>query len=1023
MQEKKIRTFIRVILVLFIIGFAYALSFTFIVNKKESDIQKNYSDNSVVKQKLDALYNSQKPLKLEPWTRLWITSYEYKRAKQNSLNLGLDLKGGMSALLEVSQRDIIEKLSRRYKSDKDYIEILDNLKEAGADTYLDDFLEAFSKKNESLSGKDKLDLIEVFTQNGNPNFESEEELVEWLESKLESTYNLTFESLKRRLDQFGLANPNIQKIEKNKQILIELPGMTDKTMVEDYLSATGSLGFWKGVRIGDFYAENPDLFKDETFLKLANLPCYNENGDTLSTPCSQGVVGSPNLFYTVQLPDNTIKALGGPAIANISIENLDKARMYFDELSVNGDYVFYFTAYPQEPSNNPNSDYIQVIALDNSKGGPVLTGESVESARQERDQTGRPTIGMTMTTSGASKWSVETNKLKPDPNKNKPADHVAIVLDKEVYSYPTVRTQLGFNSEITGNFDLIEAQNIASILNSGQLAAEVIFRSSEYVGPSLGKESVKKGYNSFIIALLFILMYMIFYYAHAGVASNLALIINMFFIFGALAAFNATLTLPGIAGIVLTIGMAVDANVLIYERIKEELSQDKGLSLAVRDGYKNAYSAIIDANLTTLLTAVILFYFGTGPIKGFATTLMIGIMTSLFCAIFITRLVFESRLAKKKSIFFSNRFTKNLFRNTNISFIKKRKWAYVFSALFICIGLVSLFTKKLDLGVDLQGGRSYVVKLKPLLTENAKLDIKRFQKQFENRLISESQMNDSIAVLEKVLPVRDVSTTELREILGNVFVTDNGLKKPPQVKKTGDFGVEDQVKITTSYKRQDEFREEVKEKLIKGIMSYQGEDVSLLNPDNPWTYFDIISEQEVGPTIADDLRKSAFLSVIFALIVIFAYIFIRFRKWQYSLGAVVALFHDVLIIISVFSLLYGILPFSLEIDQAFIAAILTVIGYSLNDTVVVFDRVREYRKTKVGDGKDIVNRALNSTLSRTVNTSLTTIVVLLIIFMFGGEVIRGFMFALILGVIVGTYSSLFIATPVMVDTSKMKKIT
>ena len=399
MQEKKIRTFIRVILALFIIGFAYALSFTFIVNKKESDIQKKYSDPSVVKQKLDALYNSQESLELEPWTRLWITSYEYKRAKQNSLNLGLDLKGGMSALLEVSQRDIIEKLSRRYKSDKDYIEILDNLKEAGADTYLDDFLEAFSKKNESLNGKDKLDLIDVFTQNGNPNFESEEELIEWLEGKLESTYNLTFESLKRRLDQFGLANPNIQKIEKNKQILIELPGMTDKQMVEDYLSATGSLGFWKGERIGDFYAANPDLFKDEAFLNLANLPCYNENGDTLSTPCSQGVVGSPNLFYNVQFPDNTIKPIGGPAIANISIENLDDARIYFDTLSVNGDYIFYFTAYPQEPSNNPNLDYIQVLALDNSKGGPVLTGESVESARQERDQAGRPTIGMTMTTS------------------------------------------------------------------------------------------------------------------------------------------------------------------------------------------------------------------------------------------------------------------------------------------------------------------------------------------------------------------------------------------------------------------------------------------------------------------------------------------------------------------------------------------------------------------------------------------------------------------------------------------------
>ena len=995
MQDKKIRTFIRVILALFIIGFAYALSFTFIVNKKESDIKKNYSDKSVAKKKLDELYSNNDNLNYAPWTILWLTDYDYKRAKKNSLNLGLDLKGGMSALLEVSQRDIIVSLARQRSSIQShpiFLATLDSLKETGADTYLQEFLEKLDQNNDDA--EKKLDLVEIFTSANNPNFNSSDEVEEWLEEKLISKYNQTFESLKRRLDQFGLANPNIQKIENKRQILIELPGMTDKQMVEDYLSATGSLEFWKGVRIGDLLEKKPELFKDDRFLSLANLPCISENGDTLTTPCSEGVIDAPNLFYSVQYPNGNLANIGGPAVANIKNEDLVIAKEYFDSLSRVGDFVFYFSQSPQEPSNSPNPNYIQVIALDNSEG-PVLTGDEVESARQERDQSGQPTVGMTMTTSGAGTWSTVTNELKPDQSTNKIADHVAIVLDKEVYSYPVVRQQLGFNSEISGNFDVVEAQNIASILNSGQLEAEVLFRSSEYVGPSLGKESVTKGYNSFLIALVFILLYMIFYYAHAGVASNLALIINMFFIFGALAAFNATLTLPGIAGIVLTIGMAVDANVLIYERIKEELSQNKGLSLAVRDGYKNAYSAIIDANLTTLLTAVILFYFGTGPIKGFATTLMIGIMTSLFCAIFITRLVFESRLARKKTIFFSNRLTNNLFRNTNISFIPRRKWAYIFSTIIITIGLISLFTKKLDLGVDLQGGRSYLV-------------------QFQDTNI-------------------DISTTDLRNELGNLFVTDNNVKKYPEVKKSGDFGVNNQVKITTSFKRQDEFREEVKGLLIEGLMSYQNKD-SQYNlekeiaikegrvPDYS-SYFNIISEQEVGPTIADDLRKSAFLSVLFALIVIFAYIFVRFRKWQYSLGAVIALFHDVLIIISVFSLLYGILPFSLEIDQAFIAAILTVIGYSLNDTVVVFDRVREFQKTKVGDGKVIVNNALNSTLSRTVNTSLTTIVVLLIIFIFGGEVIRGFMFALILGVIIGTYSSLFIATPIMVDTSKLKKIT
>ena len=972
MQEKKIRTFIRFILALFIIGFAYSLSFTFLVNKKENDIRDKYTGidggSDQAKKELDDLYDNENPLEGGFWTKLWLDDYTYKQAKQNALNLGLDLKGGMSALLEVSQRDIIEGLVRSsgpHVNNPNFIDILDQLGETGADSYIDDFFQLLAEGNESLEEEEKLDILDMFTSSQNGEFEDVDELKEWLKLKSDDLYNLTFESLKRRLDQFGLINPNIQKIEKDKKILIELPGMTNNEVVEDYLSATGSLEFWKGVRIQDLYKTNQDIFSDSLFLSIANLPCFNEQGDSINYPCSGKSDDAPNLF-----------GAGGPAIANIYVgkgsskEDILNAKKYFEQLSKDlntnnkdgDDYVFYFTESSQEPSGLANSDFIQVIALtgeDGSATKPLLTGESIQSATQEFDQNLRPMIGMEMTSQGASQWSEITAEMQPDNTKNKPGDYVAIVLDEEVYSYPVVQSQLSTSSQITGTFSVRDAQNIASILNSGKLDAEVIFRSSEYVGPSLGQESVKKGINSFIVALIFILVYMIFYYAHAGVASNLALIINMFFIFGALAAFNATLTLPGIAGIVLTIGMAVDANVLIYERIKEELSQNKGLSLAVRDGYKNAYSAIIDANLTTLLTAVILFYFGTGPIKGFATTLMIGIMTSLFCAIFITRLVFESRLAKKKNIFFSNRLTNGLFRNAKISFIGKRKWAYIFSLLFICVGIVSLFTKKLDLGVDLQGGRSYVVEFNAL--------------------------------------DKELNTSDIRDQFGDLFITDDGVKKYPVVKKSGDFGVDNRVKITTSFKRQDQYREEVKDLIKEGIMSYQGKDMSLLeeidaialdtdqNPDYS-SYFTIVSEEEVGPTIADDLRQSALLSVLFALIVIFAYIFIRFRKWQYSLGAVVALFHDVLIIISVFSLLYGILPFSLEIDQAFIAAILTVIGYSLNDTVVVFDRVREFRRTKVGDGKDIVNRALNSTLSRTVNTSLTTIVVLLIIFMDGNPV-------------------------------------
>ena len=414
--------------------------------------------------------------------------------------------------------------------------------------------------------------------------------------------------------------------------------------------------------------------------------------------------------------------------------------------------------------------------------------------------------------------------------------------------------------------------------------------------------------------------------------------------------------------------MAVDANVLIYERIKEELSQQKGLALAVRDGYKNAYSAIIDANLTTLLTAVVLFYFGTGPIKGFATTLIIGILTSLFCAIFITRLVFESRLVNKKKIFFSNTLTKNLFRNTDISFIKRRKIAYVFSFIFIVVGVFFLQTKGLNKGVDLQGGREYVYKI------------------------------------EK----NNINTVEIRNILGESFIEDN-VKKYPEVKTYGNFGQTNQIKITTNFKISEEGSDSEVVSIIEEKLSNYAGGIDFVEK---------ISTQKVGATIADDVKKSAYFAIVFSLIIIFLYILFRFRRWQFSLGAVVALFHDVLILLSIFSIFNGILPISLEVDQAFIAALLTVIGYSLNDTVVVFDRVREFQKSKVGDYKSIINSALNSTLSRTINTSLTTIIVLLIIFFFGGEVIRGFMFALIIGVIVGTYSSLFIATPVMLDTTK-----
>ena len=526
----------------------------------------------------------------------------------------------------------------------------------------------------------------------------------------------------------------------------------------------------------------------------------------------------------------------------------------------------------------------------------------------------------------------------------------------------------GGRSSISGDFSVNEAKDLANILKSGKLPAPARIIEEAIVGPSLGEEAISSGLTSFIFALLLVLFYMIFYYNRAGIVSNVALLANIFFIFGVLSSLGAVLTLPGIAGIILTIGMSVDANVLIYERIREELTNGKGIRLAISDGYNSAYSSIIDANVTTLLTGIILYTFGTGPIKGFATTLVIGIITSLFAAIFITRLVISARLKKGKDMNFSNKLTKGAFKNTNVDFIGLRKRFYVISSVIVLLGLGSLLTKGLQLGVDFDGGRTFVVRF-----------------------------DDT------------VNNEDLRSELSNVFVDNDGLKYTPQVKT---FGENNQVKITTSYmiNNNDVSTDKVVEDKLKEGLKTTGLD------------YEIMSSQKVGPTIADDIKDAAVWSIIFSLLVIFLYILLRFRRWQFSLGAVAAVFHDVVIVLSIFSVFYGILPFSLEIDQAFIAAILTIIGYSLNDTVVVFDRVREYmninKKKKI---HEFMNSSLNSTLSRTINTSLTTFFVLLIIFVFGGEVIRGFMFALMVGVLVGTYSSLFIASPIMLDTISSKE--
>ena len=624
----------------------------------------------------------------------------------------------------------------------------------------------------------------------------------------------------------------------------------------------------------------------------------------------------------------------------------------------------------------PNSDIITLLAIKgNRENTPELDGGVIVDARPDLDEYNRNIVTMAMNGTGAQKWQ----RLTAEAAAQTPKRSVAVVLDNYVYSYPQVQNEIaGGRTQITGNFSAEESADLANILRAGKLDAPARIIQSDVVGPSLGKEAISASINSFAIALALVLLYMYFYYSGAGLVANMALLINMFLIFGILASLRAVLTLPGMAGIVLTIGMAVDANVLIFERIREEMRLGKGLRAAIVDGYKNSNSAIIDANVTTFLTGIILFAFGTGPIRGFATTLMIGILTSLFTALFISRIVFERRLAGKKDIKFSTKTTKNWYTNMSFDFLKKRKVAYGISTVVIAIGLFSLFTKGLNLGVDFVGGRS-------------------FQVRFD----------------------QPVEVSDVAESLSNAFVDEDGNTYTPVVKTLGDAN---QVIITTSYRIGETgpmIDEDIQSKLYAGVADFFAEELPLESffTDETEDAIGLVGSRVVGPTIADDIKSGAVYSIIFSLIVVFLYILIRFRKWQFSLGAVVALLHDVLFVMGVFSLADGFLPFQLEVDQAFIAAILTVIGYSLNDTVVVFDRIRENMGSRGKQNGVSINKSLNQTLSRTFNTSLTTFFVLLVIFLFGGEVIRGFMFALLLGVLVGTYSSLFIATPVMFDAS------
>lgn len=1019
MQNKGV---IRLFAIIFALACVYQLSFTYVAHQVENDATEYGQGDPIKKQAyLDSInsvvvYN------------VFIDKFTYSEVKEKEINLGLDLKGGMNVIMEVSVKDILKGLSNKnpHPLFNQAIAKADEEASQGQEDYLVGFFSAFDELKAEQNASIKLSDPKIFgtkEMNDKLGFSAEDEAVKIeLTDQVNASVENVYTVLRARIDQFGVVQPNIQRLDNSGRILVELPGVKDPDRVKKLLVTTAELEFWnlyEGAELLGFLqaandklktiVENPNkdkIVEADTSSEVASNGLDFQDVDAISDTASNTIGDSLNIaandstaidtslanifnpLFEVIYPNinrETGQPNRGPIVGFSALRDTHKVNEYLSDprvlslLTGNARFTkFIWTAKADE------GDVLYLLAVQTDRNQqPILTGDVITNARQDFDQSNVAVVSMNMNAQGAKQWQKITKEASGVPNDGG-ADNrsVGVVLDGYAYSYPVVNGEIPSGStEIRGNFNVQEAQDLANILKAGKLPAPARIIQSDVVGPSLGDEAINSGLWSFIIALGIVMIYMIFYYNSAGSASVVALIVNMFFIFGVLASMGAVLTLPGIAGIVLTIGMAVDANVLIYERIREELNHGKGLKLAIKDGYKHAYSSIIDANVTTFLTGVILYAFGTGPIRGFATTLIIGILTSLFCAIFITRLIFEFRMERKGNVAFSTAITKNAFKNFSIDFLSKKKIAYMVSGLIILGGIGSLATRGLNYGVDFVGGRSYQI---------------RFD--------------------------QAVNSSDFQSALGELFLDEKGNKVVPLVKTIGD---DNQVIVTTKYKINEtsvEIEEEIKEKLFTGSQAFYGTapDRSTFFSGTDDSEVGIVAERQVGPTIADDIRKSAVWAIIFSLIGIFLYILIRFSKWQFSLGAVAAAFHDVIVVLSVFSIFYGILPFSLEIDQAFIAAVLTVIGYSLNDTVVVFDRIREYlaNRGKKSGMNNVVNDALNSTLSRTINTSITTFFVLLVIFIFGGDVIRGFMFALLIGVVVGTYSSLFIATPLMMDTLK-----
>lgn len=1001
---------IKVFAIILAIACAYQLSFTFVarsVEKKAARYAENYPAE-LQQFKEQSYLDSIKSQKV-------FLGFTYKQVKEREINLGLDLKGGMNVMLEISVEDVVKALSND-SQDPIFRQALEQARVQQKNSS-EDYITLFARNYAELSGDAPLALIfntQELREKISPT-STNDEVVRVLREEAESAIANSYNVLRSRIDRFGVTQPNIQQIGNSGRILVELPGVKEPERVRKLLQGTASLEFWLTYSNSEIY---PLLEQANAVVRDLQSAAETISGDVQTGTEETVEVEEVVVDEATDAETDLIAEIDGtPEAAQVGAGDMNREFPLFAKLMpavtemgqiVPGPEIGYAKSYdttavnamlntPQvrmvlprdvklmwgvKPIDEAETTYALYAIKANTRDGKApLDGAAVADARGDfAEQGSSAEVSMTMTPTGAKTWARMTA--------DNIGECIAIVLDGYVYSAPRVNSEIpNGRSSITGHFTIQEAKDLANVLKSGKLPAPAHITQEAVVGPSLGQESINSSMISFVIAFCLVLIYMMLFYNQAGGVASLALIANLFFLFGVLASFGAVLTLPGIAGIVLTMGMAVDANVIIYERVKEELRAGKGLNLAVSEGYKNAMSAIIDSNVTTIITGIVLFVFGTGPVQGFATTLIIGILTSLFTSIFITRLIFSGMLNRGKNIKFSNKWSENFLANTHVNFLGIRKWAYGISLLLIVIATVSLVTRGLNYGVEFSGGRTFVVRF--------------------DRVISDNEVRDA---LEKTFMSDEVEGEDAY--------------KSFEVKQ---FGSEAQMqkRITTQYMYDDNSQDAntiVENLLYQALAPLYATPLTLdefhstaINP------YGIISADMVGPSVANDITRNSFIAVFIGLFAIGIYIIIRFRRWQWGAGSVIALAHDAFLTIGVFSLFYGILPFSLEVNQSFIAAILTIIGYSINDKVIIFDRIREYiglyPKRSMSDN---INNAINSTLSRTFNTSATTFVVLLAIFLFGGEVIRGFIFALMFGIVIGTLSSIFIATPVSYDLMSRK---